>query len=301
MSKDDLSSSSCFISVVLQGKDYKFLHSWLGMGLLTSTGSKWQTRRKMLTPAFHFRILEDFLEVMNQQTALLCDILGHLCDKPAFDIFPLVTHCALDIICETAMGRSINAQEDSDTDYVRAIYKASDIVFQRQTSPWLWDDLIFGLTPAGFRMRKYLDCLHGFTNKVIAEKKQEARESKNENTEDEVGMKKRLAFLDLLIDASKGGTVLSDEDIREEVDTFMFEGDSDSKKSFKSNLILSGHDTTATNMSFSLYLLATHPEIQRKCQEELDSIFEGDRTRPATSQDLSKMKYVESCLKEALR
>ena len=43
-----------------------------------------------------------------------------------------VTHCALDIICETAMGQSINAQEESDTKYVRAIYDASDIVFKRQ-------------------------------------------------------------------------------------------------------------------------------------------------------------------------
>eukprot|EP00090_Calanus_glacialis_P028920 TRINITY_DN46369_c0_g1_i1.p1 TRINITY_DN46369_c0_g1~~TRINITY_DN46369_c0_g1_i1.p1 ORF type:complete len:512 (-),score=129.35 TRINITY_DN46369_c0_g1_i1:4-1539(-) len=270
---------------ITKGKDYQFLLPWLGTGLLTSTGTKWHTRRKMLTPAFHFRILEDFLDVMNQQTELLCDILDPLCGGPAFDVFPLVTHCALDIICETAMGKSINAQADSDTEYVRAIYGASDIVFQRQKSPWLWQDWLFALTPAGFRWRKYLKSLHGLTTKVIEERKKEVEKTKSGNTEDDVGIKRRLAFLDLLIDASEGGSVLSDEDIREEVDTFMFEG----------------HDTTATNMSFTLYLLATHPEVQTRCQEELDKIFGKDTTRPATSQDLAKMKYIETCLKEALR
>ena len=215
--------------ILSQGKDYKFLFPWLGTGLLTSTGSKWHSRRKMLTPAFHFKILEDFLDVMNKHCAKLCDdILEPLSLKAEeFDVFPLVTHCALDIICETAMGKSINAQEDSDSDYVRAIYSASDIVFYRQRSPWLWDDWLFSLTPLGVKFRGILGTLHGFTEKVIKERKEDNKSKKcvtMRNNEDNLGIKKKMAFLDLLLDASEEGKVLSDEDIREEVDTFMFEG-----------------------------------------------------------------------------
>ena len=56
-----------------------------------------------------------------------------------------------------------------------------------------------------------------------------------------------------------------------QVDTFLFEG----------------HDTTATNMTFSLYVLAAHPPIQARCQQELQEIFQGDDRAP-TSQDLAK-------------
>ena len=103
----------------IKGKDYRFLWEWLGHGLLTSTGAKWHSRRKMLTPAFHFKILEDFSQVMSQQSAILCQQIEKKSGTNPFNIFPLITHCALDIICETAMGENLNSQEESDTDYVR--------------------------------------------------------------------------------------------------------------------------------------------------------------------------------------
>ena len=62
---------------------------------------------------------------------------------------------------------------------------------------------MFSFTPAGLRWRKILSTLHDFTKKVIAERKAEYAGSGNQSGVDDVGMKKRLAFLDLLIEASE--------------------------------------------------------------------------------------------------
>lgn len=53
----------------------------------------------MITPTFHFAILTDFLEVMNEQGGILLEKLEKHVDKEPFDIFLDITLCALDIIC----------------------------------------------------------------------------------------------------------------------------------------------------------------------------------------------------------
>jgi cytochrome P450 len=79
---------------------YKFLHPWLGTGLLTSNGNKWSKRRKLLTPSFHFDILKDFLFVMNEQADTLINILKEdMKTNPTLDIASYISRCTLDIIC----------------------------------------------------------------------------------------------------------------------------------------------------------------------------------------------------------
>ena len=41
----------------------------------------------------------------------------------------MMTHCGLDIILETTMGVSINAQNDNDSEYVKAVCETSELVF----------------------------------------------------------------------------------------------------------------------------------------------------------------------------
>ncbi|XP_042857603.1 cytochrome P450 4C1-like isoform X2 [Penaeus japonicus] len=270
-----------------KSRDYTFLHPWLGTGLLTSTGTKWHSRRKLLTTAFHFRILEDFVDIFNHQSGKMVKKLREKANGKPFNIFPYITLCALDIICETAMGNTVNAQDNSESEYVKAVYRIIHIMQLRMSRPWLQPNLLFKALGYAKEHGDCLKVLHGFSEENIRQRRKAFRKKKAYTDVTDChkiqGNKKHMAFLDLLLECSDDAK-LSDEDIREEVDTFMFEG----------------HDTTAAAVNWALFLLGHHPEIQGRAQEELDGIF-GNSDRPVTMADLREMKYTENCIKEALR
>lgn len=113
-------TSPKFIS---KSDDYEFLLPWLGTGLLTSTGRKWSQRRKIITPTFHFKILEQFIDTFDHQSSILIDKLNAKMEvegSKGFDIYPLITLCALDVICESAMGTTVDAQQ-GNSDYAKAV------------------------------------------------------------------------------------------------------------------------------------------------------------------------------------
>ncbi|KAJ6668615.1 hypothetical protein lerEdw1_012097 [Lerista edwardsae] len=264
---------------------YRFLEPWLGTGLLTSAGSKWRSRRKMLTPTFHFTILSDFLEVMNEQSNILVQKLEKHVGREPFDCFLYITLCALDIICETAMGKNIGAQINKDSEYIRSVYRMSYLIHRRQKFPWFWPDFVYRLCPEGREYYKSLKILHNFTDNVIAEKVNQLKNQEAVSGDEQSKAKVRRAFLDMLLTSTdEDGNKLSYVGIREEVDTFMFEG----------------HDTTAAALSWCIHLLANNPETQIKLHRELDEVF-GDSDRHITMDDLKQLRYLDCVIKEALR
>lgn len=76
------------------------LHPWLGTGLLTSTGRKWHTHRKIITPSFHFKILQNFHDVMNKNSNKFVEILRKVSQNDAiFDFQDMTHYLTMDVIC----------------------------------------------------------------------------------------------------------------------------------------------------------------------------------------------------------
>jgi cytochrome P450 family 4 len=267
---------------------YDLFKPWLGDGLLVSTGSKWKTRRKMITPTFHFKILEKFLESsFNKQINILLDVLlkeASTSDK-SIEIHSIINLCSLDIICETAFGTELNAQAKCNPKYVEAVTGFLEIFTLRFFSGWLRNPLIFRFSDKYKRYVEYLDILHDFTTTIIKKRKEEFKLLKDNPKMNEEGIKRRAALLDMLLEVSDNGKNLTDEDIREEVDTFMFEG----------------HDTTTTSICFVLYAIAQNPEVQQKVYEELIAVLGPDYKKEIKYGDIQELKYLDIVIKEAHR
>jgi cytochrome P450 family 4 len=63
------------------------------------SGKKWKIRRRMITPTFHFKILDQFLGIFNTCGNILIDKLSGEVGKDSVDIYPFINLYSLDVIC----------------------------------------------------------------------------------------------------------------------------------------------------------------------------------------------------------
>lgn len=238
---------------------YKHLVPWIGNGLLILHGPKWHQHRKLLTPGFHYDVLKPYVGLMAESTNVMLDKWEKLtADGKPVELFEHVSLMTLDSIMKCAFSCHSNCQTNRKNTYIQAVYDLCHMVHQRLRIFPYHNDIIYWLSPHGFQFRKACRIAHDHTDKVIHERKESL---KDEQEFEKIQKKRHLDFLDILLCAKdENGAALSDEDLRAEVDTFMFEG----------------HDTTASGISWLLYCLAIHPEHQQRCREEIQSIL-GDR------------------------
>ncbi|KYN19381.1 Cytochrome P450 4C1, partial [Trachymyrmex cornetzi] len=259
-------------------------------------GDKWHSRRKILTPPFHYNILQQFTEILIEQSKNMTKCLKNTEGTVVKDLISFVSEYTLNIICETAMGTSLQDLNAFQQQYRKAVHRMTELMVYRFFRPWLHFDWIFSLTSKGREQKKILKILHRFTEHIIAERRlyhertngQYLKEFDNLSAQrddnETIGTRrKRLAMLDLLIAASREG-LMTDIDIREEVDAFVF----------------AGYDTVAIAVSFILAQLAEHKDIQDRARNEVDSAIQGNEEQ-FTFKLLQQLPYLERCIKEALR
>jgi len=265
---------------------YQWSERWLGTGLLTATtlGGLWLRKRRMITPAFHFNILQRYIPIFGDHAERLVNMWEKDADEGnVVDIVNNITTTALDIIGKCAFGYDFHALEEGRDrhPYVRAIYACTDLIYDRAFQPLLYSDFLYYKTKGG---KAYIDAtniIHDFADRVVAERRA-ALSTQSGRELLESGQK--LDFVDILLTSKdENGNDLSDKEIRDECNTFIFEG----------------HDTTSAALSWSFYLLATHPDVEAKVLDEIHQVI-GDKPYPSF-EDLKNLKYLEMCLKEALR
>ena len=192
------------------------------------------------------------------------------------------------------MGVKLDKIEDGP-EYRKNLEETVNKMLSRLMKPWFYPDFIYNLFGNRKELDKNLKPLHSFTKNVINQRKQRFAgvpitfEQKVSNADDNMyfgSKKQRYAMLDTLLQAQRDGFI-DDDGIREEVDTFTFEG----------------HDTSSSGLIFSLLLLAHHPEAQAKIVEEINEVLKMNQfdKNGISIDDFAKMSYLDRVLKECLR
>ncbi|KAK7893296.1 hypothetical protein WMY93_022448 [Mugilogobius chulae] len=264
---------------------YDHLRPWLGDSLLISNGDEWSRKRRLLTSAFHFDILKNYIVTFNTSTNIMHEKWKRtiMNGNNNIEMFNDVTLMTLDSLLKCAFSCSSNCQE-STNEYVSAIVELSDLIMDRRLKMLHHWDWIYWKTKQGQRFKKALSIVHGYTRDVV--QKRRLLISQQTKSELSAAAPKRKDFVDIILSAEdEDGQGLSDEEILAEANTFMF----------------AGHDTTASAICWTLYNLAQHSHYQEKCREEVIELLKERDELAIEWEDLTNLPFTTMCIKESLR
>uniref|UniRef100_A0A3B1JWU4 Cytochrome P450 family 4 subfamily F member 8 n=1 Tax=Astyanax mexicanus TaxID=7994 RepID=A0A3B1JWU4_ASTMX len=248
-----------------------------GQGLVLSNGRQWSRQRRLLTPAFHFDILKNYVHIFNQSVNIMHEKWRRLLaeGKDELDMFEHVTLMTLDSLLKCTFSYDSQCQEKS-SEYITSIFELSDLVVERQRFvPYHWD-WVYKRTAEGQRFYTACKIVHDFTAAIVQERRSQLLkngppENSTENSTAR-GKKKTVDFIDVLLLSKNRVAALSSE----------------------------RHDTTASALSWVFYNLATHQEDQERCRSEINDLLNGRETEEVT-EDLSNLPFTTMCIKESLR
>ncbi|KAF5292054.1 hypothetical protein FQR65_LT11320 [Abscondita terminalis] len=274
-----------------------------GQGIFLAPVSTWKRHRKIIMPAWNQKILNTFVPLFAEQSDVLLEQLEKHVDKGEFNIFDYVMNCIIEKLSETVMGVATNVHGDN-SGFVKWTSEAMDIANMRIWSVWYHSDFIFRLSHHSKKLNDLISKINNFIDDVILRKREEYRVQYRNGTAsvDEgfvtfavpqknnrsyfVEFLHKKSFLDLLIELSENSTAFTNQELREEVLTFM----------------LAGSDTSASIISYLFMVFGMYPEVQvllLLVYEEIVDVL--GLHKPVEHTDLKKFLYLNRVLRETLR
>lgn len=238
-----------------------FFYRLVGNGLVTSEGDFWRRQRRLAQPAFHRQRISSYGDIMVEYATRAT---AEWKDREHRDIARDMTRLTLEVVVKTLF----NSDVSNDADHVGAMLSEIVKPFAAQaTLKWIADNRL--PTPGHRRYFNAVSEIDRVVFRIISERRASGTDEGD--------------LLSMLLQAQdEDGSQMSDAQLRDEVMT----------------LFLAGHETTALALSWSWYLLAKHPEAEKKFHAELDEVLNG---RPPEVSDLPKLKYTEMIAKETMR
>lgn len=238
-----------------------FMKPLLGNGLLSSEGDFHRKQRRMLAPAFMPKRLADYATTIAERAEAAQRAMP---DGVRIDAGAAMMKLTLEIVGATLFGAEVGAEaEEVHGALTDAMEQMSRTLRSVVPIPPSWP------TPGNRRGQRAVARL----DKVVYGLIEARRRSPVERND----------FLSMLLAArDEEGGRMDDKQVRDEA----------------MNIFLAGHETTANALAWTFYLLAKHPEVRARMEQEIDGHLAG-RT-PALA-DLAKLPYTMMVFKESMR
>src|SRR5467141_202886 len=231
-----------------------------GEGLLTSEGEFWLRQRRLAQPAFHRARIASYAATMVEYTQRM---LNGWRGGEEHDAHQEMMRLTLQIVGKTLFDADVerDAQEVGKSLELLLEIGAN---FRRAIFVPHWLP-----TPANLRVRREVKQIEKILYRIIAERRASGRDAGD--------------LLSMLLSAQdEDGSRMTDRQLRDETIT----------------LFLAGHETTASTLSWTWWLLAQNPRVEAKLHSELDAVLGG---RTPTFADLPNLSYTGQVITESLR
>ncbi|XP_012975873.1 cytochrome P450 3A25-like [Mesocricetus auratus] len=243
-----------------------------------SEDEEWKRLRTLLSPTFTSGKLKEMFPIIRQYGDTLVKNLRRQEEKgKPINMKDILGAYSMDVITGTSFGvnvDSLNNPEDPFVQKAKAVLTRVDFL-----GPFLLSVFIFPFLTPVYEMLNisiFPNWLMDFFCEFVKKTKQNHLET---------NQKTRVDFLHLMMN-SKGKEsqkALSDMEITAQSVVFIF----------------AGYEATSTSITFIMYTLATHPDVQKKLQDEIDRALPSKA--PVTYDALMDMEYLDTVVNETLR